>query len=203
VVISYGNETVETDSDLGRLFKKSYGILRFLGATGGLLMYHHERIPSRFNSREDVSVGPHMHCIVNSFIDPERVVCLEAQTGIVVKGMGRPDDLQGHVEYVLSHLGVPREIIAGVRQATLEDLNPALDGIMPTRLHTIRWFGSWCRLKAIMENGRFCPICGQTVDLDGWGRPIWLPLDRPPPDDEWIDGSETDWVIQHGHGYGE
>jgi hypothetical protein len=133
-------------------------------------------------------------------VDPERVLCVNEQTGIVIKGMGRPNDLDGHLRYVLSHLGVPREIVPGKRQCTIEDLNPALDGIMPTHLHTIRWFGSWCRLKKPAEEGRFCPFCGKCVPLGDWGRVIWTKLDVDPPPDEWVDGSEEEWILSHAYG---
>jgi hypothetical protein len=188
------------DSELDRSFQIVYSILKFVGATGGLVMYHHERIPSKFNDREDISEGPHFHCIVDSTIDTERVLCVKEQTAFIVIGFGRPDSLSQHLSYVLSHLGIPREVIPGWKQCTVDplSLNPALDGIVPTRLHTIRWFGVWCGLKGHPETGRFCPICNHSVDLDRWGRVIWLPLDRPPPDDEWIDGTEMDWVVRHG-----
>ena len=194
-----------TDEDtLHSFFKRTYSILKFLGISGGLAMYHNDRIPSKFNDRDDMETGPHMHCLGDASIDPEKVLCVYEQTGILVKGMGRPDDLPGHLAYVLSHLGVPREVIPGWIQTEVEGpFNPALDGIMQTRLHTIRWFGTWCRLKGHLEDGRFCAICGHSVPLEDWGRVIWLPMTNDPPDDEWIDGSEMDWVIRHGHGYGE
>ena len=201
VVVSYdiGLDDISTEKELDDLYHFTYSCLRLLGCKGGVAIFHAQRIPSRFNERDDISEGPHFHCIVDTKIDPEIVVGLHEQFGTVIKGMGRPGNLIAHLEYVLSHLGLPRERIPGSTETLDPVLNPALDGIIACRMHTIRWFGTWTRLKSHKETGRFCPICGHQVDLSDWGRPIWVPIDRPPPDDEWIDGSETDWVIKNGN----
>jgi hypothetical protein len=200
VIVSFPkNYMIMNSEDLDKSFRLVYRLLEFAGAGAGLVMLHAERIPSRYNDREDIEDGVHFHCLVNRMMDPERVLDIVEQTGIVIKGMGRPNDLDGHLRYVLSHLGVPREIIPGVRQCTIESLNPALDGIMFTRLHTIRWFGSWCRLKKPDTEGRFCPFCGKCISLNDWGRVIWTKLLEDPPEDEWINGSELDWTISHDH----
>lgn len=215
VVVSYDKETrVDSDNSLADKFRETYSLLRFVGANGGLVIYHHERIPSKYNSRDDKEEGPHFHCLVDGQLDPEKTLDVFEQTRTVIRGMGKPRCLTAHLEYVLSHLGVPRERVPGSLETldhylygehpgTVVDLNPAPDGIMQCRLHTIRWFGTWCRLKKPHEDGRFCAICGHSIPLGEWGRPIWLNLDRPPPDDPWVDGDGKDWVIQNGYGNGE
>ena len=201
VIVSFPKaNTIVNSKDLAKAFLLTYRILHFVGAGAGLVMLHAERIPSRYNDRDDIEEGIHFHCLVDRMIDPERVLDVNEQLGIVVKGMGRPSDLDGHLRYILSHLGVPREIIPGVRQCTIESLNPALDEITSTMLHTIRWFGSWCRLKKHDHDGRFCPICGRCIPMTNWGRVIWTKLDTDPPDDEWINGSENDWTVTYIYG---
>ena len=201
VIVSFPKDYILTDSqDLQNAFLLTYRVLRFVGAGAGLVMLHTERIPSQYNDREDIEEGVHFHCLVNRMIDPERVLCINEQTGIVVKGMGRPHDLDGHLRYILSHLAVPRAVVPGVRQCTIESLNPALDEITTTMLHTIRWFGSWCRLKKPVEEGRYCPICGHCIPMSSWGRVIWTKLDTDPPNDEWVDGNEYDWMVTYSYG---
>lgn len=193
-----------TDIELQALFRRVYGILKFCGATGGLVMFHAERIPTSANERTDVGEGPHFHCVVDSTIDPERVLCLSAQTGTVIKGQGRPQNLPAHLEYVLSHLGIPLEAVEpGQVNLSGVSLNPAIVGIMETRLHTIRWFGAWCRLKTTENTGRYCPFCKKEIPEEHWARVRWIPFDRGPPEEEWIDGSCDEWVQVNQYAWGE
>ena len=194
----------DTDDALQVLFRRVYDILRFVGATGGLAMFHAERIPTTANERTDTDEGPHFHCVVDNVLDTERILCVSGQTDIVVKGMGRARDLASHVQYVLSHLGIPLEDVP-VGQVDLSgvSLNPAIGGIVETRLHTIRWFGAWCRLKTTENTGRYCPFCKKEIPEEHWARVRWIPYDRGPPEDEWIDGTCDEWAQVNQYGWGE
>ena len=206
VVVSFETtELVGTEIELRDRYRQCYNYLGFVGVRGGVVLFHHDRIPSKFNDREDIDSGPHFHCLVDSPLDPEKVLCVYEQTGIVIKGMGRPRDLGKHARYVLSHLGVPREIVPGGVAVDLDlmPLNPALDGIIATKLHTIRWFGTWCRLKTPEETGRFCKICGCEVPHEDWHHFQWIKLNADPPEKDWIVGSLDDWVQRNEYGYGE
>jgi predicted nucleic acid-binding Zn ribbon protein len=167
-------------------------------------MFHAERIPTTANERTETEEGPHFHCVVDTTIDPERVLCCSAQIETVIKGMGRARNLTAHIEYILSHLGIPNEAVApGQTNLKGQSINPAIVGIVETKLHTIRWFGTWCRLKTTEKGTRFCKICNQEVPEEHWARVRWIPFDRPPPEEEWIDGTDEEWHQVTPYGWGE
>ena len=205
VIVSFGDpHPPVTDEGLQHSFRLVYEVLKFCGATGGLVMFHAERIPTHNNDRTDSEDGPHFHCIVDSYIDPERVLCAYESLGVVVKGMGKASNLQAHVEYVLSHLGIPQERLPlGQTYLCGVSVNPALVGIVETRLHTIRWFGSWTRLKTTENTGRFCQICKKQIPNEHWASVRWIPYDRDPPPEEWIDGSFEEWAQVAEYAWGE
>lgn len=171
-----------TAGDLDRLFKQSYEIMKIAGISGAEHVFHHARIPSRFNDRTDVEEGPHFHGVGYGFIDPELVLCVQEQTGWIIKGQGKPDNLFNHLTYVLSHAAVP-----------YNPLNPAIE----RSKHCIRWWGTLYYGAFSCENaseGSFCALCNHDVPFKEWIRVAYRGKEGPPEEEFFVLNVE-EWRI--------
>ncbi len=180
---------VETEEQLDGLYNQLYSILYYFGGgnMGGVALFHHTRIPSKFNAREDSEEGPHFHCFGRAWIDPNIAVAVFNETGWVIKGMGAPDSWHSSVEYVLSHLAIPHS--PTYSQTKLGDGTLPLGGIKPTDRDwsgklTIRWFGRLSYNKFSEPDEEIvipCPICGIELTPKMWTRVDYTGKEGPPP----------------------
>lgn len=165
---------MKTDVGYDRLKKLAYSSMRDVGFRGGVLVFHHQRIPSRWNRRTKCSDGPHFHAIGYGWIDGDAVARLHDQEGHVVVNKGVRDDVRRTALYLLSHASRPRVCSLKGRYQEFDRL-------------AVTWFGSLSYNKMEVvddvdagERAIWCGICDKDVPRDDWFE-IDLPFGEPPP----------------------
>lgn len=179
-----------------------YWILKFLGADGGSVVFHHKRITK--HGRHPGSQNIHYHAVVGGRINPELVCGLYAQHGIIVRGLGRTRNVRVQLEYILSHASVPT--VRGADKTSAPGTDVGADGHPPRPsnpansekygcfLHVVHWFGAWSYNKRPLpklEDRVFCPGCGRDFNKRDWMRIFFIGSD-PPPTDKW---GVLDWNL--------
>jgi hypothetical protein len=156
-----------------------YWILKFVGIDGGVLVFHHKRITKQ--GKHPGSQNIHYHTVGHGWVDPELVVGLYEQYGIMVKGLGRTIDREEQLSYILSHAGIPSVTVT----------NPAI--VKSTS--AIHWFGTWSYNQPGIEKMPetiFCPGCQADFKKLDWMRIFFIGSD-PPEELTWGELAGYQW----------
>jgi len=164
------------------IWERLRAVLHEVGIKGGAVVYHHERVPTKYNDRFDIETdSPHFHIIAFGKINPNAVRSLFDRCGTIVKGMGRPTSLMSIAQYILSHAAVP--------------FNPAL---RQSSYHTVTWFGcvSYSKFRVPVDFDAdfvYCPGCKTSYPLREWVYLDWKGS-IPPPDKRWGPLQGNQWA---------
>ena len=158
---------------------RAYAELKSHGIEGGLLIYHHLRVPGKWNERAGCAAGSHFHCVGfgwhRHFYRPG---------GWILKNKGIRKSVSGTISYLLSHCGLGYP--ASSQSTDAERL----------AVNTVTWFGalSYNKFKSNFAGNMIaCPVCGEMSEERTWRYAIYIGKEGPP---EALCGILTDdWLI--------
>lgn len=164
---------VDTTGGARELRHKAYRVAREAGFRGGAWIYHHYRVPGRFNERCEAVVGPHFHAIGFGWI--EGTDDIHARTGWVVKNKGVRDSVFLTALYVLSHATRPVDVVTQGIAASERGTTPYV-GLAVTWNGTLSYNAFPAGDDDDGPGSHFCNLCDRDIADDEW-------LDADPPYD--------------------
>ena len=172
---------VSTVGEYQSLRRQAYQVASRCGVRGGCLLFHHLRIPGRWNQRDMCVDGPHFHALVDGWIvDTKKEY---ARSGWVVVNLRVRRSVADTAAYLLSHASLGYAPSA-----------QSIDDRLVVQ--TVTWFGSMAynklKVPEIEPEGRFCKLCDELIPECEWEDIIWEGS-GPPPDCESGMSPWSDW----------
>jgi hypothetical protein len=183
---------------------KAHGLKTYKRANmrGGCLVFHHARVPSKWNARTRCVDGPHFHALGFGWIVRTREI--HESTGWVVRNLGVRRNVFRSALYILSHCSRPRSAVVadpqgggyparsrGTERTISRGTAPSDEDDDRYLALAVTWWGTVsynklsCRVNPAEGAGRYCGLCKANVPLGDWFEAHYFgdePL-RPPDAD--------------------